>query len=201
MFIINALNLGKAKITAQEQRIINASFTDVAKAKYNRLMINTQNHIGYDYLLKKNLVAVPIFGLDYTTANDSTYTENGSIDNLTVISKPSQKLSASAGLTLHALGETMLNHYVALEANGKIKYDIINKTSSTTFHGTDNLHNAIPGLSRKSSTKNMANKISYNLGAAIKMKSNNIETSISHEVTLSKKYCSHQSILKIKINF
>lgn len=186
---------GSTDVTTSEGRKLTAGGNNVtASGKYTTMTYALEALGGYKYVMSDVASVTPMAGLKFAKFNQGGYTETGAAEqNLNISTKLADKVSAVVGARANTTTE-MSGIALAPEAHAFMNYDFSAKATKTDVR--------ISGLNQTVTTKGAKpSRMSWNVGAGVMAKSNNMEYGVGYDAHMADKYVGHQGTLKVRVNF
>lgn len=193
VFAQSVFTFASTDIDNRENRRTSNTTTQVAKGKYRSTMFGLEVLGGYNQVINNQFVVTPMLGFDYKHSNAASYTETGTTSqNRTVKKKAFDKLDIILGARLSCAPITAGDLQITPEIHAFVKQDALGKAQAVSSF--------IPGQDTTVKSAKPT-KTTANVGVGLNVTRGMIDTGISYDVNLAKKFVGHQGALKLRVNF
>lgn len=193
LFAQSVFTFASTDIDNRENRRTSNTTKQVAKSKYRSTMFGLEVLGGYNQIINNKFVVTPMIGFDYKHSNAANYTETGTTNqNRRVKKKAFDKVDIVLGARLSCAPITAGDLQITPEIHAFVKQDILGKAQGVSSY--------IPGQDTTAKSAKPA-KATANVGVGLNVTRGMIDTGISYDVNLAKKFIGHQGALKLRVNF
>jgi outer membrane autotransporter protein len=189
----SVFTFGSTRVHNIETRRNSTTTTQESHGRYSSASFGAELMGGYNHIINDQYILTPMIGVDYKLINDNRYRETGTtVQNRTVTKKTLHKVDLIVGARLSS--QPILINYmnVTPEIHAFVRHDVSNNRQGVKMEFDSKTFESVAAKQ---------DKIQGNVGVSLNANYNMVESGISYDLYLAKKFIGQQGAIRLRVNF